>query len=218
MRGREKDFLKGVYYKKFHGCLGIRKKTFECAFSLLQEREKRSYLIIETGVTRKNLKTSLTTGGASTYLFDSFVNYYGGKVYSIDIDRKATEAIRAKISNKTKIICNDSLVALAGLSRKIKEIDLLYLDSVDLNWLVPKLSSSHILKEFKLVEHKLKSGCLAMVDDSPKNRKFIPPWIKPFKDKIPFPNGKGMSLISYLRKNKKFVKVIHEYQVLWKKV
>ncbi len=120
MRKKGKDFLGEVYYKKFHDSLGIRKKTFERAFSLLQERKKRSYLIIETGTTRKSLETSLATDGASTYLFDSFVSYYGGKVYSIDIDKKATEAIRAKVSNKTKIICNDSLAALADLSKKNK--------------------------------------------------------------------------------------------------
>lgn len=60
---------------------------------------------------------------------------------------------------------DDSVKFLHGFETP-EEIDLLYLDSFDLEWENPHPSSLHHLKELTAVYSKLKPGCLIVVDDN----------------------------------------------------
>ena len=61
-----------------------RATSFEIIFNLLDEKkDKTNYLIVETGCMRGDHKPAnspyaLGDDGASTYIFDDFINYYDG--------------------------------------------------------------------------------------------------------------------------------------------
>ena len=48
----------------------------------------------------------------------------------------------------------------------INNIDLIYLDSYDLDWNKPHKSSLHHLKELCAIIPKLKKGCVIIIDDN----------------------------------------------------
>ena len=55
-------------------------------FEELDKMDKQDYTIVETGCMRAD-HGDLAFGddGASTYIFDDFINYYDGQVISVDI-------------------------------------------------------------------------------------------------------------------------------------
>jgi len=69
-----------IYQKNFYSKLGIRKNTFDTLFKLLENKHKLFYNIIETGTSRSGIN-NIAGDGASTFLFDAFVNYYDGFSY-----------------------------------------------------------------------------------------------------------------------------------------
>jgi predicted O-methyltransferase YrrM len=172
---------------------------------------KNSYTIIETGCAAKH-------GTKSTLLWDSFVNKFGGKVISVDLNKKTVENTKKIVSNRTKIVCSDSLKLLPNLD---EPIDFLYLDSYDVNFLNPKLSAEHHLKEFNSVKHLLHSGSIVLIDDTP----ISPEWLDDGKNSKLYnelknnfnPNlvGKG-SLVNIEIEKMGAIKLMHQYQVLWK--
>jgi hypothetical protein len=54
------------------------------------------------------------------------------------------------------------------------KIDLVYLDSFDIDWKNPFPAMQHGLKEFKAVEKYLKVGSVIVIDDTPASQSFIP--------------------------------------------
>ena len=157
------NFLK-IMNEKFYPYLGKRENTFKMMFNYLDSLNKDKYLIVETGTTRYN--DNITGDGMSTVMFDTFCNTdKNGLVYTVDIDPSACALVRSMTSLKTVVCINDSVKFLASFQNP-EEIDLLYLDSFDLDWDNPHLSSLHHLKELAAVYAKLKPGCLIVVDDN----------------------------------------------------
>jgi len=171
---------------------------------------KDYYIFVETGCSAH--------GTRSTQLWDKFVNLFDGKVISVDLNNDAVNLTNNLTSNKTNVICNDSLNILPTLNEKI---DFLYLDSYDVNFLKPEDSANHHLKEFNLVKHLLHKDSIVLIDDTPCN----PEWLdngkyspiyseykKTFNDKM---CGKG-SLVNIELEKMGATKIMHQYQVLWK--
>lgn len=161
-----KSFLP-VFDAEYAGRLGIRADSFRRMFEILEGMSKTEYSIVETGCART--EGNWTGDGQSTLLFDRFVNYWQGRVQTIDIDEDSCNRLRGQVSERVTINCSDSVSHLGRLGRGGKlDIDLLYLDSFDLDWRNPHPSALHHLLELCAVMPLLARGTLVVVDDSPR--------------------------------------------------
>jgi hypothetical protein len=156
-----------LFDAEYAGLLRLRAGTFRRVFELLEAKGKSRYSIVETGSVRT---AGNWADGQSTLLFDRFVNHWDGIVQSVDIDPETCERLRGQVSEKVVLNCADSVAFLGALGRKgALEIDLLYLDSFDLDWRNPHPSALHHLYELCAVMPLLASGTLVVVDDSPRH-------------------------------------------------
>ncbi len=166
---------------------------FEC----LLNQNKPFYNLLETGTIRRD--NAHEAEGMSTLLFDEFLNFDGidGNLVSIDIDRKNVDFSTARTSGKTQVVCGDSVNVLWQLAQDDSDpFDLIYLDSMDLDWNNPAPSSLHHLKEFCAAQNMLKSGCLIVIDD---NKSGV---------------GKGGYVASFMSDIKKDC-LFNDYQIGW---
>lgn len=184
--------------------LDARADTFEQIFSYL-DRFDRPVGILETGCVRQ--PGNWNGDGGSTFLFDDYAKGHPGSVvYTVDIDPKATKACRVHISPCVKIHTGDSVAYLQSLAdnppEDLPHLDLLYLDSYDLDPNNPTPSAVHHLKELVAIAPLLRAETLVVVDDSPqimagfhqqgKFRLMMDP-----RQKNPRVGGKGMYVAEY---------------------
>lgn len=179
--------------------------------SLLEliKQNKKSYMLVETGCSAHGTK--------STLLWDNFVNLIDGQVISVDLNQDAVNKTNSLTSAKTHVTCSDSLIFLPSLT---EQIDLLYLDSYDVDFLNPLLSAEHHLKEFNCVKHLLMKGSIVLIDDTPCS----PEWLDNGKYNEMYPTlkltynsemcGKG-SLVNKELEKMGAKKLMHQYQALW---
>jgi len=162
-----------VFDAEFAERLGVRGESMRRVFELLEAVPRPAYTIVETGCAR--VADNWRGDGQSTILFDRFVNHWDGSVLSVDIDAQACDALRGRVSGKVSVACLDSVVFLRELLRHDQlRIDLLYLDSYDLDWRNPHPSALHHLHELCAIMPLLRSGCLVVVDDAPRNLAMAP--------------------------------------------
>ena len=157
------NFIDDIFMPQFYKQIWKqgRNETFKILMKYLEDNNIRNPIIVETGTTR--LAHKQAGDGHATRIFDAYINYYDGQVYSIDIDKKACECAKSLVSEKSNIICSDSVKYLNEFNKKI---DLLYLDSFDFNSRNPEPSMKHHLKELLASLKNLKSGSLVIVDDN----------------------------------------------------
>jgi len=152
----------------YRDCLGKRYNTFMKMFRYLDTIPNP--LIVETGISR--MLNNYMGDGHSTLLFDEYLNFFkeSGQLISIDIDKHNCLFTAQLLSNKSKVICSDSISILHHLSTdsSFTKIDLLYLDSYDLDWKNPHPSALHSIKEFLAIYPKIKPGTLVVIDDNNK--------------------------------------------------
>jgi hypothetical protein len=148
--------------------LGIRRDTFRQAFDYLAKKRASGHLIVETGCARQ--ANNWAGDGQSSLLFGRFVSEFHGELYSVDIDPHACAFARSIAGPRTTVTAEDSVPYLRRLSRDLvvagRQIDLLYLDSFDLDVQAPLPAAVHHLKEFCSIIPALGPGTLVMVDDS----------------------------------------------------
>jgi hypothetical protein len=137
---------------------------FEYLERKVKNRPHRKTHIIETGCTR--VKDNFMDGN-STFMFDHFVNFYDGKVTSIDINPYNCKICNDITSNSTTVICDDSVHAIHNIPPESDDlpIDLVYLDSFDLDQNNPHPSAMHHLKELTALLPKLRTETLIVIDD-----------------------------------------------------
>lgn len=159
------SFSTSMFLEKYYPRLALRSNSYKTLFETLELKLNffKSYLIVETGTSRQ--PNNFEGDGQSTLMFDAFVNYYRGKVYSVDISQENCEIARKQVSNKTEVVCEDSLKFLKTF-KNLSNIDLLYLDSYDVDFDKPHNSAMHHLEELAIVYSGLKIGCIIMVDDN----------------------------------------------------
>lgn len=151
-----------VFDARYGPRLKHRAATFRAAFEYLEGAGPRDdYRIVETGCLRE--PGNWSGDGQSTALFDAFVSHHGGRVQSVDLDPIAVAAARSVVGPRTAVCCADSLEFLWALDAS--RIDLLYLDSFDVDWSNPHPSSLHQLNELCAVLPRLLPGALIVVDD-----------------------------------------------------
>ena len=188
--------------------------TLCLALKLLDENPAR---IIETG--------SSAWGANSSMLFDLYVSNFGGSFETVDIRMEPAISLSKKCSNLSNFWCNDSVKWLSDLVEKnSKEINLVYLDSWDLDPKAPIDPALHGLNEFLTILPLLKKGCLVLIDDTPinedyalpvHNNDFVQKWVKS-KQKYGFPPGKGSLIKQYVEFNSIGKIIEHKYQLLIK--
>ena len=150
------------YFSAIQPRLNKRSDSFQKIFKYLATKENP--VIVETGTYRE--ENNYEGDGCSTLLFDSFVDYHGGSVLSIDIDPEACKLAK-KNTYFTDVIESDSVEFLGVLDGKI---DLLYLDSYNIaNWNDDWAPAAHHLKELFAAKNCIKEGTLIVVDDNLTN-------------------------------------------------
>jgi len=147
------------YFATVEPLLGARQKGFNVIFNYL--KKLKNPFVVETGTYRE--ENNYTGDGCSTLLFDNYITFNGGTLYSVDIDPTACSLARANTKSAV-VVESDSVKFLAGVDQKI---DLLYLDSYNIeDWFNDWAPAAHHLKELCAVQKNLKPGSLIVVDDN----------------------------------------------------
>lgn len=148
--------------------LGVRHSTFRWIFEYLVQKRSSGHLILETGCARQ--PDGWKNDGRSTYMFDQFANTHGGQVFSVDINPEACQIARSMVGERTEVHTGDSVGFLRRIGTQLiaskKEIDLLYLDSFDLDYHHSTPSAIHHLKELCAIGPALSRGTLVVIDDT----------------------------------------------------
>lgn len=148
-----------TYWQTVRTRLARRKDGFSKIFEYLSSLNNPT--IVETGIYRQ--ANNYEGDGCSTLLFDNWLNYNKGALYSVDLNKQTcnfadSETVHAHICN------SDSVSFFSAFSRPI---DLLYLDSYDIaDWNNDWAAASHHLKELFVARPLLKKGSLIVVDDN----------------------------------------------------
>ena len=135
-------------------------------------------------------------------MFDALVRESGGVLISIDVTNESVDSARKACSSATQLITNDSVSALHALTQVVsKQIDLLYLDSFDLDPKDPLPSAIHHALELTAVRPLVGPGTVICVDDYAVGSK----------------GGKGMIVERFLSNIR--AKVLYSgYQKIWRLV
>jgi len=171
-RFSSKFFAKMLQPGSINNPVRNRASSLELVFEILDEKKTKDFFIVETGCMRADHgKIALGDDGASTYIFDDFINYYDGNVVSVDINPNNAKHANELTSDRTEVYCSDSVEFLWNLPVK-RKIDLLYLDSFDFEPEDPIPSQKHHLKELCAAMTKLRKGSLIVVDDNANTPEF----------------------------------------------
>jgi predicted O-methyltransferase YrrM len=103
--------------------------------------------------------------GCSSILFHSFASGTNHQFITIDISEHNCEIARQHCPDAT-IICGDSVQELHKLCKRVSGIDLLYLDSYDLDWNKPHPSALHHMNELCAASPMLREGSIVFIDDN----------------------------------------------------
>lgn len=124
-------------------------------------------LIVETGCAR--LEDNFDGDGMSTLIFNEYVKEFGGEFHSVDIEQANVDFVKQRCDN-THSHCSDSVKFLYEFNQQLRNenrhIDLLYLDSFDLDIENPHPSSLHHIFELTAITASLKKGTMVVVDDN----------------------------------------------------
>ena len=151
--------------------LAHRSESFSKLFDHL-DRLNRPIGIVETGCVRQ--QGNWAGDGQSTILFDKYAEFHPGSVvFSVDHDPEAATLCRSLVSERVHIHVGDSLAYLKFLADhppgRLKFLDLLYLDSFDVDFDNPLPSAIHHLKELLAIAPLVSFETLVVVDDSPSS-------------------------------------------------
>lgn len=185
--------------------------TFKELFKQMDGR--RDLMILETGIA--------SAGTQSTYLFNEYVRKYGGRFWSVDINNNLVKSHQQNMCPATTLICDDSVNFLQNWANihKDRKVDVVYLDSYDLDWYDPIPSATHGLKEYKAILPVLRPGSLMLIDDTPSTPYWIDDRGLTYQNMVNFYEmnhylpGKGQYILS---EPKSAQMLLHNYQVLYK--
>jgi hypothetical protein len=182
----------------------------------LHELHLKSANIVETG--------SSAWGVNSSLLFDSYVNSFGGHFDTVDKRLVPLLTLHGKVTAKTSMYCDDSVKFLNKIIATRDKLDLVYLDSWDVDWYSPLPSSYHGLNEMMAILPLLvKSHGMLLVDDTPadptifsKETGIEQSVFETFYNNYGIFPGKGGLILNYLRGANIGTVIQHDYQVLIK--
>ena len=144
-----------------------RYRFYKYIIPLLVEK-KRDIYILETGTMWSDLKDNM--GAFTLIMGDLIKNWTGGNLTTIDISEeniKKCKKITSQFSDNITYVNKDSIEFLEQLDPEIcHKLDLVYLDSLDLNVTKPHPSSNHHLNELKAIYDHLNKNIIIAVDDN----------------------------------------------------
>jgi hypothetical protein len=158
-----------TYFDTIKPQLAARAATLTRIFEYLDGFD-RPVGIVETGCCRQ--AGNWTGDGGSTLLFDRYAQCHpGSAVLTVDIDPAATALCRSLVSSLVRIHTGDSVAFLRSLADApppdLPAVDLLYLDSYDVNFDDVFPSAFHHMKELVAIAPLVRARTLVVVDDSP---------------------------------------------------
>lgn len=180
----------------------------------LQQLGGQPAVILETG--------SSAWGVNSTCLWDTYVRQFGGRVWSVDIRRSPSRALRGKVSPATTLVTDDSVRFLERWRREhpAARVDLVYLDSWDLFAASPVPAAMHCIREYEAIQPLLRDGSLLLVDDTPGSEDWLTADLKTdalaYRERFGLWPGKGMLLDLMLEGHPRVTKLHHRYQTLYR--
>lgn len=186
--------------------------TLHHALRLLDGRPAQ---ILETG--------TAAWGTKSTILFASYVETFGGKVMTIDTRLEPALATFRTVPNSVSYLIGDSARVLKRPDARefASSADLVYLDSWDVDAEDPYASAVHGVAEFIAIADRLKRGAMVLIDDTPVSRDS---WSEELPSMVAFsrawgvPMGKGSLVRKLVEGSPGFEVLMHEYQLLLRKV
>ena len=153
------------FLKYYNNPKNFRFKSFE--YALIEANKRNLKILVETGVARGKKKFLFFSkinwkDGMSTLIFSFYFRYVNGMLSSCDIDSKNIENAK-KFSRKNKEFINFVVEdSIKFLSEFDKQIDFLYLDSLDGQF---EGASKHQLEEIKIAKKNLHKNSLVLLDD-----------------------------------------------------
>tara|TARA_Y200000002_G_scaffold300667_1_gene255702 strand:- start:99 stop:824 length:726 start_codon:yes stop_codon:yes gene_type:complete len=167
--------------------------------------------IFETG-------SSANWGANSSILFDSYISKFGGKFITVDIRSEANKYLNSIFSKGSLSFQEDSLKFIENFDQEFfNNLNLIYLDSYDLDINNPQPSMEHCLNEFILLDKRIRKGCLVAIDDTPNLKAFEKYMNHHFKDdnsieSYGFIPGKGTLILqNEIMKN---YEIVYQYYAL----
>lgn len=158
------------YNRYYYGGGNTRYYTFQIALNLLYQTVENP-VIIETGCQRQEEDVG---AGMSTSIFAEYIERYGGKLVTVDID--TVHLSRAKTYCKKWPRANVEFFAMDSiqfLQQYNCQYDLIYLDSLDYpvgkdedNKQMQYAAQLHCLNELKAAEKHLHQGSIVLLDDN----------------------------------------------------
>ena len=187
------------------------RQTLHEALSLLGGGRAR---ILETG--------TAAWGTRSTLLFAAYVEAFGGEVMTIDTRVEPALATLRKVPSSVCYLIGDSAQVLRRADAQLfaASVDLVYLDSWDVDATDPYASAAHGLAEFTAIGNRLKSNSLVLIDDTPLTRDGWGqelPSMAAFAETWGVPMGKGSLVRKMLEGAPGFEVLMHDYQLLLRK-
>jgi len=154
-----------LFLDKYDNPKNIRFSSFE--FSLKEAFKRNSKIIVETGVYRGKQKFIFFSkinwlDGMSTLIFSEYAKYVGGHLHACDINAKNIKNAKKFTSEFKQHITFHLDDSVSFLRNFEKEIDFLYLDSLDGQH---PGSSEHQLNEIKNSLKNLHKNSLILLDD-----------------------------------------------------
>ena len=177
--------------------LGMRAPTFRAV--IREFLTHKGVSIVETGCTRQ--KDNWLGDGQSTRIWSALTKWQNiGSFRSVDNDEEACRVASEclETSAYSSIMCLDSIQFLRSNQ---SYIDLLYLDSYDVDMENPHDAAMHCMFELTTAMPKLHKNSIVFVDDSPVGPDF----------KV---NGKGLYVAEYMKKLG-LMPFTMAYQVAW---
>ena len=198
--------------------LALREISFRKIFEHLDALDA-PITIVETGCVRT--VDNWEGDGQSTILFDRYVRHggQGSIVHSVDLDAQATAICRTQVSDRVTVHTADSVALLRHLAAQLRKenrrLDLLYLDSYDLNWHDPTPSAVHVLKEFLSIGPAVNGNTLVVVDDCALQVIAVADAANGLRQLAqPKVGGKGKYLAEYATQIQARIRFLH-YQAGW---
>ena len=180
---------------------------------VLQNFDGGALRIVETGTS--------AWGADSTRLWDEYVRYAGGEVKSVDIRPDPSVELRGKLSKNTQLTVGDSIEFLKGLTGKPATVDLIYLDSIDVDGGNPEPAENHGEAEFKIAMTLVRVGGIILIDDTPtasallRNRILLNVELNPSLQTV---RGKGARVLWSIENNPNFSIYYHDYALALQRI
>ena len=137
-------------------------RQFDVIFGELEKLNLEKYYICETGCIRS--LTQFDWQGNFTILANNFLEFHDGIIYTCNIDSDSINL--CKDLSKTKASLMDSILFLNTL-HEINEVNLFYLDSMDIDKHNPVPSMKHHYDEFlTLIKNRTHGNFYLIIDDN----------------------------------------------------